>query len=49
MRDTYDRGDVFVLLAKLFWYLQSGRAHVGFLFDYEGNPIHEIVRPRGGY
>jgi hypothetical protein len=43
MRNKDERLGVFELLAKLLWHLQSGRAHVGFLFDHATNPIHDIV------
>jgi hypothetical protein len=40
LRNSMERQAIFELLAKLFWYLQSGRAHVGFLFNQPDNPIH---------
>jgi hypothetical protein len=43
MRDTGERVELFRLLAKLLWYLISGRSHVGYLFNYPGNPIHQAV------
>ena len=29
-------------MAKLFYYLSSGRSHVGYLYNYHDNPIHNI-------
>jgi hypothetical protein len=43
LRDTEERVELFQLLAKLLWYLISGKSHVGYLFNYEDNPIHKIV------
>jgi hypothetical protein len=43
MRDTKERVELFQLLAKLLCYLISGKSHVGYLFNYEENPIHKIV------
>jgi hypothetical protein len=43
MRDTKDRVELFVLIAKLLWYLISGRSHVGYLYNYVDNPLHKIV------
>jgi len=43
MRNTTERVDLFKLLAKLLWYLISGRAHIGYLYNYNENPIHTIV------
>jgi hypothetical protein len=45
MRVTAERVELFHLLAKLLWYLISGRSHVGYLHNYKENPIHEIVPP----
>jgi hypothetical protein len=42
MRHTGERVELFTLLAKLLWYLISGRSHVGYLFNHNGNPIHNI-------
>ena len=53
MRNSAERVELFHLLAKLIWYLVSGRSHVGYLFNYPDNPIHKIGReitpgmPRG--
>jgi len=43
MRNTEERIELFVLLAKLLWCLRSGRSHAGYLFNYATNPIHNIV------
>lgn len=40
-----EREDIFRLLARLLWYLSSGRAHVGYLFNYPDNPLHDLVLP----
>jgi hypothetical protein len=45
LTNTTDRVELFILLAKLFWYLCSGNAHVGYLLNYPDNPIHRIVTP----
>ena len=46
MRNTADRVELFILLAKLLWYLTSERAHVGYLYNYPENPLHTIVFSR---
>ena len=46
MQNTDERIELFKLLAKLLWYLISGRSHVGYLFNYDDNPIHKIVDRR---
>ena len=38
-----ERAEVFELLAKLVWYLVSGKSHVGYLFNHKENPIHIAV------
>jgi hypothetical protein len=43
MQHIDERVELFELLAKLLWYLISGRSHVGYLFSYDDNPIHKIV------
>ena len=43
MQNIDERVELFNLLAKLLWYLVSGRSHVGYLFNYDDNPIHRIV------
>jgi hypothetical protein len=43
MRHTGERVELFNLLAKLLWYLISGRSHAGHLFNHEHNPLHHIV------
>jgi hypothetical protein len=45
MRITSERVELFRLLAKLLYYLSSGKSHVGYLFNYEQNPIHQIIYP----
>jgi hypothetical protein len=27
----------------LFWYLQSGNSHAGYLHNYDENPVHSMV------
>jgi hypothetical protein len=34
---------LFNLFAELLTYLVSGKSHVGYLREYENNPIHQIV------
>ena len=46
MGNTVERVSLFRLLAKLVYYLSSGKSHVGYLFNHEQNPIHQIVRPQ---
>jgi hypothetical protein len=43
MRCTTERVELFRLLAKLLWYLVSGKSHVGYLFNYDDNPLNQIV------
>lgn len=43
MRNTTERVELFQLLAKLLWYLISGRSHVGYLYNYDQNPLHYAV------
>lgn len=45
MRNTEQRVEFFKLFARVMLYLTSGKAHVGYLFDYDENPIHRIVSP----
>jgi hypothetical protein len=40
LQHTDERVELFQILAKLLWYLVSGRSHVGYLFNH---PIHKIV------
>jgi len=45
-----DRVELFRILAKLLWYLASGKSHVGYLYNYPDNPLHSVVSvPRGGW
>ena len=44
MGKAQDRVDLYRLVAQLLTYLVSGRSHVGYLYNYDENPIHEIVR-----
>ena len=45
MRSADERVELFILLSKLLCYLSSGRSHVGYLYDYNGNPIHYVGQP----
>jgi hypothetical protein len=45
MRSSEERVKVFQIIAKLLWYLISGKSHVGYLYNYDNNPIHNIVCP----
>jgi hypothetical protein len=49
MRVTKERVELFYVLAKLLYYLSSGKAHVGYLFDYERHPMHQPVSTRATY
>jgi hypothetical protein len=40
-----ERVEFFMLFAKLLWYLISGKCHAGYLYNYEENPLHSLVRP----
>ena len=42
MRNAAERVELFILLAKLLYYLSSGHSHVGYLYNYNVNPIHHI-------
>jgi hypothetical protein len=44
LRNTEERVELFHLVAKLLWYLISGRSHAGFLHNYPDNPIHGVGR-----
>ena len=39
MNRTDERLIFWVHFAKMMWYLFSGNAHVGYLFNYEANPL----------
>ena len=43
MRFGNERADFFELVAKLLWYLGSGKSHVGFLRNEDGNTIYKWV------
>ena len=45
MHYTTERVVWFELLAQLLLYLASGKALVGYLFNYRGNPLHKLVTP----
>lgn len=45
MSNTGERVEFFRFLAKLLWFLTSGKAHAGYLLDYEKNPLHTLVSP----
>src|SRR6266516_2825332 len=45
LRKTAQRVEFFEVLVRLLWYLRSGESHVGFLHNFEGNPLHTIVIP----
>ena len=40
MNRTDERVIFWVHFAKMMWYLFSGNAHVGYLFNYGANPLH---------
>jgi hypothetical protein len=39
MRKAEDQAALYRLLAKLLWYLGSGKSHVGYLCNCPGNPF----------
>ena len=43
LRKPEDREAFVELIAKLLWYLCSGKSHVGFCRDYPGNPLRNWV------
>jgi len=43
MRKAEDQSAFYQLLAKLFWYLASGKSHVGYLCNCPGNPF--VAKP----
>jgi hypothetical protein len=43
MSHSQERAEFFRLFAKWLYYLNSGKSHVGYLFNYDQNPIHQIV------
>src|SRR5271170_294787 len=43
MRAASEIAKLFQVLVNLLYYLSSGKAHVGYLFNYEDNPLHELV------
>jgi len=43
MRKAEDQGAFYRLLAKLFWYLASGKSHVGYLCNCPHNPF--VAKP----
>ena len=43
LRSTSERVQCFRLLAKLLWYLVSGKSKVGYLSNYPDNPLHYLV------
>jgi hypothetical protein len=45
LQHTIERVELFQMLAKLLWYLVHGCSHVGYLFNYDQNPLHTIVHP----
>src|SRR5271169_3193175 len=46
MRITEERIECFKLLARLLYYLKSGKSYVGYTRNFEGNPLHSRVCPR---
>ena len=45
MHHTAERVAWFELFVKLLLYLASGKAYVGYLFNYRDNPLHKLVTP----
>jgi hypothetical protein len=43
MRAASEIAKLFQVLVNLLYYLSSGKAHVGYLFSYDDNPLHELV------
>ena len=46
MRDTESLVALLKVLVHLLIHLTSGNAHVGYLFNYEQNPLRNLVLPR---
>jgi hypothetical protein len=46
MLDTKALVDLLKVLVHLLIHLTSGNAHVGYLFNYDQNPLHNLVLPR---
>lgn len=44
LTDTTERVEFFKILAKLLYYMVSGRSHLGYLHNHYDNRIHQIVR-----
>ena len=43
--DTNQRVKFFRLLARLLFYLASGKSHCAYLFNYDDNPFHSLISP----
>jgi len=43
LRVTSERLELFTVIARLLYYLRSGQARVGYLYNYDENPVHGIV------
>jgi hypothetical protein len=43
-REPTELFELFLELTNLLCYLSSGKAHVGYLFDYPGNPLKALVQ-----
>jgi hypothetical protein len=43
LRDPESRGDFFRLVARLLWYLSSGKSHVPYLWNRPDNPINTVL------
>jgi hypothetical protein len=47
MRHTQDQASLYRVLARVLWFLASGRSHVGYLAKCRGNPFvaKEVLNP----
>jgi hypothetical protein len=46
MRDPQELIKLVKTVVHLLCHLTSGQAHVGYLFNYDGNPLHNLVQRR---
>jgi hypothetical protein len=46
MRDPQELIELVKIVVHILCHLTSGKAHVGYLFNYDGNPLHNLVHRR---
>ena len=46
MRDSEELIKLVKTVVHILCHLTSGQAHVGYLFNYDGNPLHNLVQRR---